>query len=83
MKGLVIIPTYNEKANIKKIVPLVLKQDKDISVLVVDDNSPDGTGKAVKAMMMTRANHRSNEGRTHGQKIGSDSFFPPCVQRDA
>jgi dolichol-phosphate mannosyltransferase len=51
MKGLVIIPTYNESINIKKIVPLVLKQNKGIDVLVVDDNSPDGTGRAVKLMM--------------------------------
>lgn len=51
MKGLVIIPTFNESANIKKIVPTVLKQDKDVYVLVVDDNSPDGTAKTVKTMM--------------------------------
>ncbi|HEX9912984.1 MAG TPA: glycosyltransferase, partial [candidate division Zixibacteria bacterium] len=40
MKTLVIIPTYNEKENIGKIIPLVLEQDPDIEVLVVDDNSP-------------------------------------------
>jgi dolichol-phosphate mannosyltransferase len=48
MKTLVIIPTYNEKENINKIIPLVLEQDQDIEVLVVDDNSPDGTGKLVE-----------------------------------
>ena len=48
MKILVIIPTYNEKENIHKIIPLVLEQDQDIEVLVVDDNSPDGTGKLVE-----------------------------------
>jgi len=48
MKILVIIPTYNEKENINKIIPLVLEQDQDIEVLVVDDNSPDGTGKLVE-----------------------------------
>lgn len=48
MKTLVIIPTYNEKENIHKIIPLVLEQDQDIEVLVVDDNSPDGTGKLVE-----------------------------------
>ncbi|MCJ7497624.1 MAG: polyprenol monophosphomannose synthase [candidate division Zixibacteria bacterium] len=56
MKTLVIIPTYNEKENIGKIIPLVLKQDPDIEVLVVDDNSPDGTGKIVSEMIAT--NHR-------------------------
>jgi dolichol-phosphate mannosyltransferase len=50
MKTLVIIPTYNEKDNISKVIPLVLKQDPDIEVLVVDDNSPDGTGKVVEEL---------------------------------
>jgi dolichol-phosphate mannosyltransferase len=53
MKTLVIIPTYNEKENIGKIIPLVLKQDPDIEVLVVDDNSPDGTGKIVEEIIAT------------------------------
>jgi dolichol-phosphate mannosyltransferase len=47
MKALVIIPTYNEAENIARIVPLVLAQDPDVHVLVVDDNSPDGTGALV------------------------------------
>ncbi len=41
---LVIIPTFNERDNLPRIVPLVLHQDPRIEVLVVDDNSPDGTG---------------------------------------
>lgn len=45
-KALVIIPTYNELNNLKLIVPLVLGQDPRLEVLVVDDNSPDGTGQA-------------------------------------
>jgi dolichol-phosphate mannosyltransferase len=53
MKTLVIIPTYNEKENIGKIIPLVLEQDPDIEVLVVDDNSPDGTGKIVEEIIAT------------------------------
>jgi dolichol-phosphate mannosyltransferase len=43
-RGLVIIPTYNERENIQRIVPLVLEQDERLHVLVVDDGSPDGTG---------------------------------------
>lgn len=42
---LVIIPTYNERENLPRIVPLVLGQDPRIHILVVDDDSPDGTGK--------------------------------------
>jgi dolichol-phosphate mannosyltransferase len=45
MKGLVIIPTYNERENIPRIVPLVLSQDERLEVLVIDDASPDGTGQ--------------------------------------
>ncbi len=44
-RALVIIPTYNERENLPKIVPLVLEQDPRLEVLVVDDNSPDGTGE--------------------------------------
>ncbi len=44
MKSLVIIPTYNEKENLEKIVREILKTDDSLNILVVDDNSPDGTG---------------------------------------
>jgi dolichol-phosphate mannosyltransferase len=50
MKSLVIIPTYNEAMNIEKIIKEVLKQPFDINVLVVDDNSPDGTSEVVKSL---------------------------------
>jgi dolichol-phosphate mannosyltransferase len=51
LNGIVIIPTYNEYENISKIVPVVFEQDKSIHVLVVDDNSPDGTAGVVMEMM--------------------------------
>jgi dolichol-phosphate mannosyltransferase len=43
-RALVIIPTFNERVNLPIIVPQVLEQDPRLDVLVVDDNSPDGTG---------------------------------------
>ncbi|MGH7533698.1 MAG: glycosyltransferase, partial [Gemmatimonadales bacterium] len=43
-RALVVIPTYNEAANLPQIVPAVLAQDARLDILVVDDNSPDGTG---------------------------------------
>lgn len=43
-RALVIIPTYNERENLPRIVPAVLEQDPRLEVLVVDDGSPDGTG---------------------------------------
>ncbi len=55
-RALVIIPTYNEKENIRPIVELVLAQASNLDVLVVDDNSPDGT--AAIATEMAQANPR-------------------------
>jgi len=49
--GLVIIPTYNEKENIEKIIRTTFNQPKDFHILVVEDNSPDGTANIVKDLM--------------------------------
>jgi dolichol-phosphate mannosyltransferase len=45
MRAVVVIPTYNEAENLPLLVPEVLAQDERLEILVVDDNSPDGTGK--------------------------------------
>jgi dolichol-phosphate mannosyltransferase len=50
---IVIIPTYNEAENLPLIVPAVLEQDPSIEVLVVDDNSPDGTGKLADELVQS------------------------------
>jgi len=50
-KALVCIPTYNEIENIEKIIPKILSMDDEIEVLIIDDNSPDGTGDKVEEMM--------------------------------
>jgi dolichol-phosphate mannosyltransferase len=47
---LVVIPTYNEADNIQELLPVVLGHGSHFNVLVVDDNSPDGTAKLVKEM---------------------------------
>ena len=49
-RGLVVIPTYNEVGNLTQLVPQVLAQDARLEVLVVDDNSPDGTGQLAAAL---------------------------------
>jgi dolichol-phosphate mannosyltransferase len=54
-RTLVIIPTYNEARNLSQIVPAILGQDPAIEVLVVDDNSPDGTGDIADRMAMTES----------------------------
>ena len=48
---LVIIPTYNEGENIVKIIESIFTIHQDINVLVVDDNSPDGTSSKVKEVI--------------------------------
>lgn len=48
MKDIIIIPTYNEKENITQLIPIIFKLVPQIFILVIDDNSPDGTAIAVK-----------------------------------
>ncbi len=47
VKPLVVIPTYNERDNVSRLIPAVLDMDADLQVLVVDDGSPDNTAVAV------------------------------------
>ena len=49
--SLVIIPTYNERENIEKIIRKVLSLPKQFDLLIVEDNSPDGTGQIVKRLI--------------------------------
>ena len=49
-KIFVVLPTYNEGENVSRLIPIILKKGSNIKVLVVDDNSPDGTGKIVAEM---------------------------------
>ena len=89
---LVIIPTYNEATNLPLIVPQVLKQDSRIEVLVVDDNSPDGTGDIVDRMAQSElrihALHRQAKeglGRAYlaGFKWGLGHHFDAMFEMDA
>ena len=45
MRITIILPTYNEAENLPNLVSALFSLPLDLSVLVVDDNSPDGTGK--------------------------------------
>ena len=54
MKTIVVIPTYDERENVKRMAQAVLSQPTDqseIELLFVDDNSPDGTGEAIEELM--------------------------------
>jgi dolichol-phosphate mannosyltransferase len=50
-KSLVIIPTYNELDNLPRLIPIILKQNENINILIVDDNSPDGTANYVEELV--------------------------------
>ena len=51
-RHLVIVPTFNEKENVKDIVKAVLALELGFDILIVDDNSPDGTGNIVKELQL-------------------------------
>ena len=53
--ALVITPTYNESENISNLIPKVLRQSSDIDMLIVDDNSSDGTADLVKQIQIKSA----------------------------
>ncbi|MFA5134318.1 MAG: polyprenol monophosphomannose synthase [Patescibacteria group bacterium] len=54
MRSTVILPTYNERENLREIVEKVLSQGiQDLSILVVDDDSPDGTGNIADELAMS------------------------------
>jgi dolichol-phosphate mannosyltransferase len=92
-RTVVVIPTYNEAENLPLIVPQVLEQDPGIEVLVVDDASPDGTGKIADDLALqhsgrVHALHREGErglgrayrdGLARALELGADQV----IQMDA
>ena len=52
-RSLVVIPTYNELANVRELVPAILARYPGLDVLVVDDASPDGTGEYLRSLAET------------------------------
>ena len=50
MKTLIISPTYNERKNIESLVEQIFKLDPSFHLLIIDDNSPDGTAKKVQEL---------------------------------
>ena len=85
---IVVIPTYNEAENLPLIVPQVLEQDDCLEVLVVDDDSPDGTGKVADDLAESAGRvhvlHRAGKeglgpayraGITRALELGADVVF--------
>lgn len=50
-KTVILLPTYNERENVRMIIPEIFVAHPDVHILVIDDNSPDGTGVEVQTMM--------------------------------
>ena len=74
-KTVIIIPTYNEKANIEELINLIFSVNKDLKILFVDDNSPDGTGNLIKKIQKENKNIYLLEGEKRGLGIAYKRGF--------
>lgn len=92
MKVLVVIPTYNERDNIAPLIREILVQTPTTDILVVDDNSPDGTAGVVKELQTTLAQvhllsrpGKSGLGRAYvaGFQWGLERGYDILVEMDA
>ncbi len=71
-RALVIVPTYNERENLPRLLPSILSRDPRLEILIVDDGSPDGTGDIADALA-------EEEPRIHvlhrGEKLGLGTAY--------
>lgn len=90
--ALVIIPTYNERDNVEAITVAVLNADPRVDVLIVDDNSPDGTGQLADGLAAKNSRvkvlHRAKKeglGRAylHAFRWGLDAGYQYLIEMDA
>jgi|TARA_B110000014_G_scaffold147174_1_gene102444 dolichol-phosphate mannosyltransferase len=75
MSKLIIIPTYNEKENIEKIILKVFSLDIDFDILIVDDGSPDGTADIVKKIQKTYSKNLHIVERTGKLGLGTAYIY--------
>lgn len=92
MKTIVIIPTYNELNNIQKLVPQLLELYPQLHILVVDDNSPDGTAKLIEQfsqkderVKLIKRSGKMGLGTAYvaGFKYSLDNNYDAVIQMDA
>jgi len=92
MKVTVVVPTYNERENISNLIPKLLEHGEHISILVVDDGSPDGTGEYVDGLAaenpMISALHRPSKmglgsAYVQGFKRALETGVDRIIQMDA
>jgi dolichol-phosphate mannosyltransferase len=93
-RALVVIPTYNERDNIEKLIPTVLNLDQRLHILIVDDASPDRTAETVLRLMKNGSRKRlfleCRRGKlglgsayVHGLKWGLSNGYDFVIQMDA
>src|SRR3954454_21318251 len=71
VKPLVIIPTYNERENLQRLVPIILDLTPQFDILVIDDASPDGTGETAEALAQESSGRVQVEHRAAKLGLGS------------
>jgi len=91
--SLVIIPTYNERENIEKIIRKVFSLEKDFEILIIEDSSPDGTAEIVRSLMKEfpgRLHMEERKGKLglgtayiHGFKWGLSHGYEYIFEMDA
>jgi dolichol-phosphate mannosyltransferase len=82
-RALVIVPTYNERENIARMIETVLSQDRRLEVLVVDDGSPDGTSAIVDGIIAQNDRvHILNRPRKMGLGTAYLAGFRWALERD-
>jgi len=91
-KALVVMPTYNEKENLEAITKKILETIPSLNILIVDDNSPDGTGqiadalaKQEKRIFVLHRNRKEGLGRAYlaGFRWGLDHGYDYLLEMDA
>jgi dolichol-phosphate mannosyltransferase len=91
-KAIIIIPTYNEKENVERLIEAVFKIQPDINILFVDDNSPDGTADIIKSKMQknSRISILEREGKMGlgsayiaGFKFALENGYEYIIEMDA
>lgn len=92
MKTIIVTPTYNERSNIKELIQIVFSIDPNYHLLIVDDNSPDGTADVVEDMSITYPNlhlkkrpEKLGLGTAYcaGFKLALEKGFDTIIQIDA
>lgn len=82
-RALIIVPTYNERENVARLIDSVLAQDPRIDMLIVDDGSPDGTGEIVDEIALKNGRvHALHRPRKMGLGTAYLAGFTWALQRD-